>query len=513
MADKVVLEAEVKSNIGEVTEDAAQLGGELRIMGVSLNDVKAGFSQMASVAKASFRTVKVGLMSTGIGALVVALGSVITYFTQTEKGAEKLRVIFAGVGAAVSVITDRISKFGSAVIKFFKGDFKQAAKDLKDTFAGVGTELKEEIALMTQLERQTNRLRDSERALSVETAQRRAEIEELKLIAEDVTKSEEERLNAAQKAFDLEQDLLDKRTENAEKAVSIAQQQVAASESSEEDLDNLAQKEIELANIRGESFTKQIELNNKINAIEAETARKREENHQKQMERIEEERRAFENAQVLRADGLEKRMAKLNELEEQNTINLIENTLERERKRVEIERENQVNSMQYRAASVKEKFELDTEYFIKVRDLNKADAEATRANVNNQLSAFSNLAGALSTLAGDNKELAAGSAIIDTYVGANKAFAQGGMAGFLGAAAIIVQGLANVKRIYATDVGSGGGGGAAPAVAEAPAPQMMSGAFELTGGEAPEPLKAFVVTDEMTNSQNQLANIRRRATI
>jgi hypothetical protein len=46
-----------------------------------------------------------------------------------------------------------------------------------------------------------------------------------------------------------------------------------------------------------------------------------------------------------------------------------------------------------------------------------------------------------------------------------------------------------------------------------PAPQMMSGAFELTGGMAPDPLRAFVVTDEMTSSQAQLANIRRRATI
>ena len=42
---------------------------------------------------------------------------------------------------------------------------------------------------------------------------------------------------------------------------------------------------------------------------------------------------------------------------------------------------------------------------------------------------------------------------------------------------------------------------------------MMSGDFDLTGGIAPEPVKAFVVTDEMSNSQNQLANIRRRATI
>ena len=43
---------------------------------------------------------------------------------------------------------------------------------------------------------------------------------------------------------------------------------------------------------------------------------------------------------------------------------------------------------------------------------------------------------------------------------------------------------------------------------------MMSAAFDLSGGGgAPEPVKAYVVTDEMTSSQNQLANIRRRATI
>ena len=60
---------------------------------------------------------------------------------------------------------------------------------------------------------------------------------------------------------------------------------------------------------------------------------------------------------------------------------------------------------------------------------------------------------------------------------------------------------------------SGGGGASAAASGGTPAPQMMSGAFDLTGGVAPEPVQAFVLTDEMTNSQNQLANIRRRATI
>ena len=75
-------------------------------------------------------------------------------------------------------------------------------------------------------------------------------------------------------------------------------------------------------------------------------------------------------------------------------------------------------------------------------------------------------------------------------------------------------GMTQVAGIMSTPIpGGGGGGGGGGAVAAAPAPQMMSGAFELGGGIEPEPVKAFVVTDEMTSSQNQLANIRRRATI
>ena len=143
----------------------------------------------------------------------------------------------------------------------------------------------------------------------------------------------------------------------------------------------------------------------------------------------------------------------------------------------------------------------------------KQKTALVHANVNEQLEAFSGLAGALSALAGDNKALAVASAVIDTYVGANKAFAQGGTVGFVTGAAVIAAGLNNVRTIMATDVPSSGGGGGSVAAPSTPAPQMMSGAFDISGGVAPEATKAYVVTDEMSNSQNQLANIRRRATI
>ncbi len=150
------------------------------------------------------------------------------------------------------------------------------------------------------------------------------------------------------------------------------------------------------------------------------------------------------------------------------------------------------------------------------REKEQADKDATQAAKDNaqvQLEAYGQLAGALSGLAGENKALAVAGAIIDTYAGANKAFAAGGPAGFVTGAAIIASGLANVRKIMQQDVGSGGGGSAPSASAQTPAPQMLSGAFDLSGVQAPEPVQAFVVTDDMTNSQDKLATIRRRATI
>ena len=144
----------------------------------------------------------------------------------------------------------------------------------------------------------------------------------------------------------------------------------------------------------------------------------------------------------------------------------------------------------------------------------KQKEDIAREQVNTQLEAFSSLAGALQSLAGESKELAIAQAIIDTYVGANKAYAQGGVAGFVSAAAVIVAGLANVKTIMQQDVGGGSGGGVSVgATPQTPAPQMMSGAFELTGGQETQPIQAYVVSDEITDTQNALAIIRRRATI
>ena len=473
MAEKIVIEAEVKSNIGDVSKDAKNAAGEFKVMGVSLNGVKAGFASAAVTAKGMFGTIKAGLISTGIGAFVVLIGSLVTFFTNTKKGAEQLEVAFAGIGAAINVITDRVSKFGGAIVKLFSGDVKGALTDVKGAFTGIGTEIANDVKQAVALKKSFTALRDSERALNVETAQRRAQIEELKLIAEDVTKSEAERLEAAKSAFKIENDLLDKRVANAEESLRLQQEEMALGENMQEDLDKEAELLINLADIRAESTTKQIELNNKINSIEAEVAAKRKERSDARLQEIEDEKKAADelyDSQIAQADAFEKKIEKLAQ------------------------------------------DEIDTA---------KAVKDAKVGIAKDGLALVSAIAGEGTVIA---KGAAVASATISGVEGVQNAFTtaqKSPLTALMPAYPFIQAGLAGAfsaiqiqKILSGSPAGAGaGGGGGASAVPQTPAPQMMSGAFDISGGVAPEAMKAFVVTDEMSNSQNQLANIRRRATI
>ena len=140
----------------------------------------------------------------------------------------------------------------------------------------------------------------------------------------------------------------------------------------------------------------------------------------------------------------------------------------------------------------------------------EADKKLLRQNsVNDQLSAASQLAGALGALAGESKELAVASAIIDTYVGANKAFAQGGALGFISAAAVIAGGLANVRNIMQTEVKGSGGGASASIPSASPIGNAIGQAIPVNanlndlvnqGNDTP-PVQAYVISQEVTDSQ------------
>jgi len=514
MADKVVLEAEIKSNIGKVSKETKELTNEFGAFGITIGGVKDKFKDVAKImnnglkqvalqaqlagvgfkkmfsgniiggAKTLFGVIKTGIAATGIGALVVAFASLATYLTQTKKGSELLERTLKTVGATVSVITDRVAKLGGAVIKFFSGDLKGAAEDAKAAVSGVVAKITEEVTATNKMVTANQKLRDAQRDLNVETAQSVADIEKLKLIAEDITKSYKEREEAATQAFEKETDLENKRIALAEEAVELELERhriMGKDGVMAEDLDALSELEITLANVRQESAGRQISLQNFLNGLRNE-----------EIAKLEEQKIEIAAMDNTFEQSINKRIELLGQLAKAEDINF------EKKKTIEMSlQELSEKRIEWAAMTENERLNLAKNTF---RDLTKIAGEETEAG----------------------KALAITATTIDTFQSAQASYKSlagipviGPALGGVAAAAAVAMGLKNIAAIKSANSSGGGGGGgsvSAPATST-PAPQMMSGAFDISGGVAPEAAKAYVVTDEMTNSQNQLANIRRRATI
>ncbi|WP_455996370.1 hypothetical protein [Phocaeicola barnesiae] len=256
---------------------------------------------------------KVALVSTGIGALVVALGSLVAYFTKTQKGVELANKIMASLGATIDVLIDRAAKLGSALANLFSGNFKQAGEDAKAVFSGAGKEIVEETKLAWELADVLNEIDKREVMLSMSRAANRAEIEKLKKAADDQTLSTQERIKAAEKAAEIEKKDLELQTELAEarlantlgftemngevrklmeqiKAGDVTADEVIGklglSESTIEDLREFRDQFNELQGLMEESYGRQTEQQNTLNSIRQEGADKAKEAKQKELEAV-----------------------------------------------------------------------------------------------------------------------------------------------------------------------------------------------------------------------------------
>ena len=518
MADENI-NINVKSNIGDVSKDAGNAASEFKVMGVSLNGVKRGFAGAAVTAKGMFGSIKAGLISTGIGAFLVIVGSLIAYFKSTKKGAEMLERALAGVGAVVSVITDLLSGFGEVIVGAFT-DPQQAVKDLWeaiktnivnrveglfDVFGALGDtikaafsldwegvkagaadfsesmiqtatgvddltgkmaegfksladEIENDVRVAMKLKGLTQQLRDEEREFNKVRAQTRQEIQKARLDALDESKTAEERLAALQTANELElkttADVLDMQ----KRKIEIQKQTMALSENMAEDLDDLAALETGLIDLQTSSFQTQKRLATEMETLTNEIAANK----------------------------------KAKQKEEADAIKKAADDEIKEAERVAKEKEAITKAVEsFKKSTIKQGF----------------GAAAAMAGENTALS----------------KGVAAAQVIYNTQQGIMAAMGATSVADKLipyplrlaNAIATGVMGATALSKIMSTNPTSGGGGGgaSAPATPATPAPQMMSGAFDLSGGLEPEPTRAYVITDEMTSSQNQLANIRRRATI
>ena len=135
-----------------------------------------------------------------------------------------------------------------------------------------------------------------------------------------------------------------------------------------------------------------------------------------------------------------------------------------------------------------------------------------------------NIAGIVGQNSKFGKAIAIVQALQDTYAGANKALAQGGLFGFIGAAAVIAAGIANVKQIAGSktpnppaSLGARSTGGESTPAISTPATPSLPPQFSTVGasgtnqlaellGNQPPP-RAFVVSGDVSTAQELDRNI------
>lgn len=218
-------------------------------------------------ATKAMKLFKIALASTGIGVIVIALGSLVAYLTSTQEGMDFVNRATQAVGATFQVLKDRLIGIFEGFKLLFDGEFEKGAERLKNSFKGIGQEIANEAKEASNLEGRLQAIEKAEARLEVRRAQQKADFAELKLLADDSTKSLEERSQAAVKALGGEEDIINEQVALLKEKLEITKQQNALGTSTEADLQKERDLEIEIAALQEASFNKRTELNNKLNTL------------------------------------------------------------------------------------------------------------------------------------------------------------------------------------------------------------------------------------------------------
>jgi hypothetical protein len=382
---------------------------------------------------------------------------------------------------AVSAGADIYNNIGDAI-----GEIGAIGKKAIEGISEISIKSNYELAKATTAAANSSKLAEAAIQGLIEKYDRQAELQ--RQIRDDETKTFAERIAANQKLGEIldEQEtkmlaLADTRVASAALELSANKENVELQVAYQQALNDRAGVEAQVAGFRSEQMTNEVSLNKELGEIKKEIT----------------------NA------ALEGIALELEELK-----NSYEMQLEMARKAGED------------TTALDKKYAKDKEAILDAADQKEKDRKKALQSFNvgmaqQGLQVIADAAGEGTALA---KAAAIAQATISGVQGVQNAFTSananvGATAGTFGAYPVTMAALAGVfAAANIAKIASGGGGGVTPPSTPppsttTPAPQMMSGAFELGGGVKPEPMKAFVVTDEMSNSQSQLANIRRRATI
>jgi hypothetical protein len=524
----------LKQGFGQIREGLMNL--DFDKVKVGLTGMGAGFTSMAKTAKAAFTGIKGAIAATGIGLLVIALGTIYAYWDDIK-----------GVVSGVTSEQKKLNKEAEKNVKI--------AQDNLDIISQQENILKlqgksEKEILNMKIAATAEAIQETKIKLDQQKATRDAQIDAAKrnkAILEGFITFIQAPIVLLLKGIDLAGKALGKDFGLAKGFTGSIAGLVFDPDEVAADVDaSILETEKGLRALENASAGHKLAINNIDNE-----ANKKGQDRQK----------SFDDARIQAAKDLEAELKAIRD-EAANQLILDEAALldsfaesqltEQQREQnaiydkyfaiIQAKKQNGEDTLELETNLASEIAAVQEKYGKEEIENEKAVLEAKKtirdANVSNIKAGI----GLVKDLAGENKSILAAAVVAENAVGIAKMIMANNTANVAALAtpqAILTSGASAIPVIAANNIstaigvassiaatakalsqlGGGGSAGSAPslsgggAASTTPAPQMMSGAFELGGGVKPEPMKAFVVTDEMSNSQSQLANIRRRATI
>lgn len=514
---------DLEKSIDSVNKEVKETNASTQAMSGTVDKATGGaiskFNALKGTLKTvitSFKSLRVAIIGTGIGALVIAITSLAQAFTRSEEGQNKFAKILGVIGSVtgnlldlladlgegiISVfenpkqaildfkdlivenitnrfkaILDTVGFLGSAIKNVFSGDFKAALNDAKkagssfvDSFTGVensidkatnavkefGKEIAADASAAAKIADQRAAAEKMARNLVIERAKAERDIADLREKAVNKDKfTAQERIKFLEEAGRISDELAAKEIAVSELRLEAKRTENALTKSTKEDLDEQAQLEAEVI----QKETQRLNLQKRL-STELLTSRREEAAAQKAIVDAEnkrnEEAAAKEQARIDAIDKI-RNDAKLKRQDAEAEDELAKINLQEQRQLAELDRlkasEEQKQEVIAYYDSLRTKNEAD---LIKARiELDKKEKDAKLSNASEVSGAISGLSAIAGKSTVEGKALGIASATIDTYVGANKAIAKGGFVGIAQAVAIIATGLKNVASIASTKVPS-----------------------------------------------------------
>ena len=239
---------------------------ELNFLGQSFNAAAKG----GKVLTLAMNVLKVALISTGIGALIVALGSLISYFKGTGEGADKFRVIMAQLRSVIDNLVDRLQSFGAGLVDIFSGRFRDGVEKIRGAFKGMGEEIKEDWRLAKDLADRENELYRMETQLITSLEERRQKVEELRLAARDLTATDQEQLAAQKQAIEIRKSIMNDELAVERERLAIMEEKlrISASDPTREQLREIAEQQAKLNSIQAAGARGLLELTEYYNTLQ-----------------------------------------------------------------------------------------------------------------------------------------------------------------------------------------------------------------------------------------------------